>query len=151
MPYEVAVPDGYLISDDAALLDLDVIHDFIANQSYWAKGRSRELVERAVAHSLCFGLYAPGGAQAGFARMITDFATAAHLQDVFVLPAHRRSGRGTALVAAVLAHPALRPVRRWTLSTRDAHGLYARFGFAPFPNPENQLMRRVEADDAGSG
>ncbi len=145
MAYELALPDGYQVSDDRDRLDIDVIHRFLSEESYWAQGRAREMVARALANSLCCGLYAPDGAQAGFARMITDYATMAHLQDVFVLAAHRGQGRGRALVGALLAHPALQGgIRRWTLSTRDAHGLYAGFGYGPIQKPENQMMRRVE-------
>jgi N-acetylglutamate synthase-like GNAT family acetyltransferase len=146
MPYEVRLPGGYVVSDDGERLDIGCIHRFLSEESYWAQGRSRALVERSVANSLCFGLYDPSGAQAGFARMITDYATTTHLQDVFVLAAHRGHGRGKALVAAVLAHPALQGIRRWTLSTRDAHALYAGFGFAPFPKPENQMARTLEPE-----
>ena len=148
MTYEVALPDGYMVSDDRNRLDIASIHRFLCDESYWAAGRSRDVVERSLANSLCLGLYTQAGTQAGFARMITDYATNAHLQDVFVLAPHRGHGRGKALVAAVLAHPALRGIRRWTLSTQDAHGLYAGFGFAPFPKPENQLMRQIEPDGA---
>jgi GNAT superfamily N-acetyltransferase len=151
MPYQVDVAGGYVVSDERSRIDLAAVHAFLSEESYWAKGRSRELVERSLAHSLCFGLYAPDGALAGFARLVTDYATTCHLQDVFVLPAHRGQGRGRAMVAAVLAHPELQGVRRWTLSTRDAHTLYARFGFAPFANPENQLARMVDGSAASSG
>ena len=151
MTYEIPVAGGYLVSDDRTRLDIAVIHGFIAQESYWAQGRSHALVERSLAHSLCFGLYAPDGAQAGFARLVTDYATTCHLQDVFVLSAHRGQGRGRALVAAVLGHPELNGVRRWTLSTRDAHTLYASFGFGLFPNPENQMVRMVAPAAASGG
>jgi GNAT superfamily N-acetyltransferase len=146
MTYIVHLADEYVVSDDRERLDIGCIHRFLSEDSYWAHGRSRALVERSIANSLCFGLYDRSGVQAGFARMITDYATTTHLQDVFVLAAHRGHGRGKALVAAVLAHPALQGIRRWTLSTRDAHTLYADFGFAPFAKPENQMARMLEPD-----
>jgi GNAT superfamily N-acetyltransferase len=151
MAYERTLPDGYVVSDDRARLDIGCVHRFLCEESYWAKGRPRAVVDRSLANSLCFGLYTGTGAQAGFARLMTDYATHAHLLDVFVLAPHRGQGRGKALVAAVLAHPELRGIRRWTLSTRDAHSLYAGFGFASFPNPENQLTRQIEPDGTSVG
>ena len=122
---------GYEISTDPARLDLDVIHRFLSEDAYWSPGVPRDVVERALANSLCFGLYAPDGAQAGFARAVTDRATFAYLADVFVLPAHRDRGLGVWLVETVLAHPDLQGLRRVELATVDAHGLYERFGFRP--------------------
>lgn len=119
---------GYTVSTDPARLDLDVIHGFLRT-AYWSAGIPRAVVERAVAHSLCFGLYTGAGDQCGFARVVTDRAVFAHLADVFVLPGHRGQGLGAWLIERVLAHPELQGLRRWTLGTRDAHELYARFGF----------------------
>ena len=141
--YEVDLPDGWTISDDRARLDVDLLHHFLAVESYWARGRSRAIVERSLANSLCFGLYAADGRQAGFARVVSDRAVIAHLNDVFVLPAWRGRGLGKALVAAVLAHPELVMVARWTLSTSDAHALYASFGFGPLPEPATAMVRIV--------
>lgn len=121
--------DGYTISTDRRRLDLGAVHAFLRDESYWAPGIPRETVERAVANSLCFGIYAPGGEQAGFARVVTDRATFAYLCDVFVLRAHRGAHLGVWLVETVLAHPDLPGLRRWMLGTRDAHELYGRFGF----------------------
>jgi GNAT superfamily N-acetyltransferase len=134
---------GYRISDDQQELDIDTIHGFLSQDSYWAQGRPRCVTEAAIRGSLALGLYAPNGSLAGFARAVTDRATAAHLSDVFILPMHRGQGLGQALVAAMLEHPELGWVRRWTLSTNDAHGLYARFGFAPFEQPTTQMVRIV--------
>lgn len=139
MPHETSLPDGYLISDDPARLDISLIHRFIA-ASYWAPGRPRELVERSIAGSLCMGLYGPAG-QAGFARVVTDRTLLAWLCDVFVLPEARGRGLGKALIGATLDHPELRGVRRWVLLTRDAHALYARFGFAPLDDPAPVMVR----------
>jgi GNAT superfamily N-acetyltransferase len=143
MAYEVPLAGGYVVSDEPARLDIDMIHRFLSEDSYWTNGRSRATTERSLANSLCFGLYAPDGAQAGFARVVSDRATSAHLADVFVLPDHRGRGLGEGLVVAVLDHPELAGVGRWTLTTRDAHRLYARFGFVPISNPEAQMVRTV--------
>ena len=137
--------DGYEVSTDPARLDLDVVHGFLRT-AYWSVGVPREVVERSVEHSLAFGLYAPGGAQAGFARVVSDRAAFAYLGDLFVLPEHRGRGLGVWLVRCVLEHPELQGLRRWHLATADAHELYRRFGFGPPRRPENQmyLERTVE-------
>lgn len=142
MAWHIDLPGGFVVSDDVGRLDLDWLHRSLAEQSYWAGGRSRATVERSVANSLCLGLYAPDGAQIGFARAITDRAVHAHLADVFIGTAHRGAGLGRALVAAMLDHPELRTVATWTLSTRDAQGLYARFGFVVHPQPGTQMVWR---------
>jgi GNAT superfamily N-acetyltransferase len=139
MAYEVALPGGYVVSDDAARFDVDAIHRFLSEEAYWSLGRPRELVERVIAHALCLGLYAPDGSQAGFAKVVTDRTVAAHLGDVFVLPAHRGGGRGVALVRAALEHPELETVSRWTLNTLDAHGVYERFGFRRTVPTDNMM------------
>ncbi len=130
----------YAISTDPARLDLEMIHGYIY-QSYWAAGRPREVMARALRHSLNFGLY-HGEVQVGLARVITDYAIYAHLCDVFILEDHRGAGLGKWLIEVVLAHPGLQGVRRWTLATRDAHALYARYGFTPLAAP-NQQMERI--------
>lgn len=121
---------GYEVSDDRGRLDRDVVHRYLSDESYWARGRAREETERAIDNSLCIGVYAEDGAQAGFARVITDSATFAWLCDLFVLPVHRGNGLGKQLVEAALGHPDLVTVRRWMLATADAHGLYRRYGFS---------------------
>jgi GNAT superfamily N-acetyltransferase len=133
-------PDALTISTDPSRLDVDVIHGFLAG-SYWAAGIPRETVERAVRHSLCFGAY-EDGRQVGFARVISDRATFAYVSDVFVLPSHRGRGVGTRLMSAILAHPELQGLRRWTLFTRDAHALYRKVGFGESAHPE-RLMEIV--------
>jgi GNAT superfamily N-acetyltransferase len=117
----------YTISTDPRRLDLDVIHGFLT-RSYWAEGRSRERVALSIAHSLPFGLHHASG-QVGFARVVTDHVVIAYLADVFVLEPHRGRGLAKWLVATVVGVPELRHMRRWILGTRDAHGLYRRFGF----------------------
>ena len=141
MVFTRRLANGYLISDRKAALDLDMIHHYLSTESYWAQNRSRDITLAAISGSLCLGLYASDGSQAGFARVVTDRATMAHLSDVFVLTEHRGHGVGEAMVKALLDHPALKTVRRWTLSTADAHGLYAKFGFAAFSEPEKQMIR----------
>lgn len=127
----------YEISADATRLDLDVIHGFLV-EAYWSKGVTRDIVARAVANSLCFGAYLDGR-QVGFARVITDSATMAHLCDVFVLQEHRGQGLARRMVAMLLADPRLASVRRWQLNTADMHELYRSFGFGPPADP-NALM-----------
>ena len=132
--------DGYEISDDRDRLDVDAVWRFL-HSSYWSPGVPREVTERSIAGSVCFGLYAPGGEQAGFARAVTDEITFAWIADLFVLEAHRGRGLGLWLVETVLDHPSLRDVRSVILATADAHGLYERFGFEPFDQP-SRFMRR---------
>jgi GNAT superfamily N-acetyltransferase len=129
-----AARDGYEVSDAPGRLDLDVIHGFLT-AAYWSPGISRDLVARAVANSLCFGLYR-AGEQVGFARFVTDRATFAYLADVFVLPGHRGRGLASWMVGSALAHPDLAGLRRLLLATRDQHKLYARLGFAPLARPQ---------------
>lgn len=124
-----------VVSTDDARLDLDVIHGYLSRSSYWAEGIPRDLVARSLRHSLNFGLY-EDGRQIGFARVVTDRATYGYLADVFVLEGHRGRGLSKLLMKAVMEHPDLQGLRRFGLTTRDAHGLYALFGFAPLPAPE---------------
>lgn len=123
-------------------MDVAMIHRYLSEESYWARGIPRELVERSIAHSLCFGAF-DGQAQVGFARVVTDYATFGYLADVFVLPSHRGRGVSKALMQAVREHPELQALRRWHLVTRDAHGLYAQFGFAPLDAPERHMAITV--------
>jgi GNAT superfamily N-acetyltransferase len=135
--------DEFVISTDPARFDLDVIHHFLANEAYWSRGVAREKVVRQLQHSLCFGIFS-GAEQVGFARAITDFTTFAYLADVFVLRPYRGRGLGKWLISCMLAHPELQGLRRWTLNTQDAHGLYQRYGFKSEPKPENYLVFRPE-------
>jgi GNAT superfamily N-acetyltransferase len=118
----------YLISTDPDRLDIDLIHQTLSTQAYWAIGRSRETVERAWKNSLPFGIYLEDKLL-GFARVVTDYATFAWLADVFVLPEHRGRGLSKVLIETILSHPQLQGLRRWILATRDAQELYQRFGF----------------------
>jgi GNAT superfamily N-acetyltransferase len=133
-----ALPEGYTISDDPARLDLDRVHAFLAQESYWAKGIPRGLVERTVRHSMTWGVFFEEG-QVGFARVVTDRATFAYLCDVYVDAAHRGIGLSKALVAEILAHPELQGLRRWMLVTADAHTLYEQFGFTAPKHPERYM------------
>jgi GNAT superfamily N-acetyltransferase len=133
----------FLVSTDPTRLDLDVIYDFLTN-CYWAKGIPREVVVRSIEHALCFGIYESGG-QVGFARVISDFATIAYVGDVFVVESHRGRGLGKWLMECIVQHPGLQNLRRWILTTRDAHGLYSQFGFTPVKTPE-RFMERHQAN-----
>lgn len=132
--------DGFVLSTDAARLDLDVIHNFLSSQSYWAEGVPREVVARSIANSLCFGVY-DGAKQVGFARVISDYATFAYLADVFIVESYRGRGLSKALMDFALSHPHLQGLQRWLLGTVDAHGLYRKFGFGEPRYPERQMER----------
>ena len=140
----------YRISTDKNLLEIETIHRYLSGQSYWAQGRTLPTVVRAIENSLCFGAYGPDERLAGFARVVTDYATFAWLCDVFVLEGHRGRGLGKALVEAVIAHPGLQGLKRILLATRDAHELYRRFGgFVELGSPQN-WMERSTLPAAGS-
>lgn len=126
---------GYQISTDKALLEFDVIYNYLDGQSYWAKGIPIERLHRAIDNALCFGIYHKQQ-QVGFARIISDYATFAYLADVFVLEEHRGLGLSKWLVQTIVNHPDLQGLRRWSLATLDAHALYAQFGFQPVSKPE---------------
>jgi len=132
--------DEFVISTDKARLQLDVIHRYLSEESYWAQGRSIEATRKAVENSICFGVY-QADKQAGFARVITDMATFAYLGDVFILPQYQKKGLSKRLMEAILAHPELQNLRRWILATKDAHGLYAQYDFTPLKFPERWMER----------
>jgi len=129
--------DGFLISTDKSRLQIDEIFDYLS-RSYWAKGRARNVIERAIQNSFCFGLFHEGR-QIGLARVITDYATFAYLCDVYVLEEFQRKGLGKWLMSVVMSHPELQGLRRWSLVTRDAHGLYRQFGFNELKSPERWM------------
>lgn len=126
---------GFLISTDKQLLDFDAIHNYLDKISYWAKGIPAERLRRAIENSICFGVY-HHKKQIGFARVITDEATFAYLADVFILDEYRKQGLSKWLMQTVMQQPNFEGIRRWSLATRDAHGLYAQFGFTPVDKPE---------------
>lgn len=138
--------DGYLISTNASMLDLEVVHGYLS-RSYWAAGVPEDVVRRSIENSLCFGVYR-GEEQAGFARVVTDRATFAYLADVFVLEEHRGQGIGKWLVEVILSHPELQGLRRWMLATRDAHDLYRRYAFTELAWP-GIFMERKDASYGG--
>lgn len=131
--------DEFLISTDRRRLNLDVVYEYLS-QSYWAAGMPRDTLERAIGNSLTFGIY-QDEPQIGFARVITDRATYAYLSDVFVLESHRGRGLSKWLMECVLAHPDLQGLRRFALFTRDATGLYERYGFGPPRSASTYLER----------
>jgi GNAT superfamily N-acetyltransferase len=126
--YEV-IKEDYLISTDNSLLNIDIVYNYLSQESYWATNIPREAVEKSITNSLCFGLYHKKE-QIGFARLITDRITFAYLADVFILSAYRGKGLSKWLVGSIQAHPELQGLRRWMLGTRDAHGLYEQFGWS---------------------
>jgi GNAT superfamily N-acetyltransferase len=130
----------YLISTDRSRLDVELIHDFISNTSYWGRGRTLDVVQRSLDNSLNFGLY-NNNEQVGFARVVTDYATFAWIADVFVLPEHRGRGLSKWLMEVMLSHERLQGFRRWVLATKDAHSLYERFGFIALHRPERWMER----------
>ena len=127
------------ISTDPARIDLAAVHAFLTN-SYWAAGIPLETVERSIRNSLCFGIY-QRNCQVGFARVITDCATFAYLGDVFVLPEYRGQDLSKWMMECIMAHPELQGLRRWSLLTRDAHGLYRQFGFTELKSPQRWMER----------
>lgn len=133
--------DNFLVSTDPTKIDLAVTHGYLA-RSYWSEAIPEELLARAIAHSLCFGVYQEAGeklTQVGFARIISDYATYAYLCDVFILEEYRGQGLSKFMMACIKAHPDLQGLRRWSLLTRDAHGLYHQFGFQPITSPERYM------------
>jgi N-acetylglutamate synthase-like GNAT family acetyltransferase len=134
----------YEISTDADRLDVEVIHRFLAEESYWSRGIPRPIVERAIENSLCFGVY-HRGAQVGFARIVTDRSTFALLADVFILEQHRGKGLSKWLMRCIVGHQDLQGLRRLLLLTSDAHGLYSQFGFEPLGSP-SRFMEVLRPD-----
>lgn len=132
---------AYEISTDRSRIDLDRVHRFLSTEAYWSPGVERDVVERSIAGSICFGVYAPDGQQVGFARAVTDKATFVWIADVYIEQEHRGDGLGKRLVEAVLGHPELQGLRRWFLATADAHELYRRYGFSELRDPQRFMSR----------
>ena len=135
---------AWTISTESARLDRDLVHGYLSGRSYWAARIPRKVVDRSIEGALCFGVY-DGEAQVGFARVITDRATFAYLADVFVLESHRGRGIASWLMEVVMGHPDLQGLRRWILMTRDAHGLYEKFGFRRIADP-SRCMEIVDRE-----
>jgi GNAT superfamily N-acetyltransferase len=131
--------DTFTISDEPERLQLEVIVEYLA-RAYWSNQRPRAVIEKSLKHSLCFGVY-ENQTQIGFARVVSDHATFAYLADVFILESHQGHGLGKWLVQTILEHPELQGLRRWILATRDAHGLYAQFGFTSLENPDRYMTK----------
>jgi GNAT superfamily N-acetyltransferase len=128
----------YTVSTDKKQLQLEVIHHYLSNDSYWAAGIPLETVKRSIENSLNFGVY-HGQKQVGYARVITDYATTAYLADVFILPQHRGKGLSKLLMKNIMNYPQVQGLRRWILATRDAHGLYAQFGWTAMKKPDKWM------------
>jgi len=139
--------DGFLINTDPAKLEVDMVHRYLAHESYWARGIASETVDRSLKNSICFGVYdcsQNNDMQIGFARVISDCSSFAYLADLFILPRYRGQGLGKWLISCILAHNDLQGLRKWALNTRDAHGLYERFGFLLNPEPDTYMVYHVQ-------
>jgi len=130
--------DDYIISTDKSMINIDVVHHYLSNESYWAEQIPVDIVQRSIDNSLCFGLYYRNE-QVGFARIVSDYATFAYLGDVFILSEHRGKGLSKWMMTVIMNHPELQGLRRFLLTTKDAHGLYVQFGFVPYPQPERLM------------
>lgn len=132
----------FYVSTDKSKLNLNFIHDYLSNRSYWAQGRTMDVVKKTVDNSLCFGVFNEEDQQVGFARIVTDYAILAWVMDVFITEDYRGQGLGKLLMKEVMAHPDLQGLKRWGLMTTDAHSLYQQFGFTAASKPE-KLMEKL--------
>jgi len=132
--------DDYLCTTDKSLLQIDIIHQFLSERSYWAKGRTKAQVINSIEHSESFGIYKQGQ-QIGFARVVSDYTIYAYLLDVFILEEDRGKGLGKFMMNCIMSHPKLTGLKRWMLGTEDAHGLYAQYGFTPLKKVQNHMER----------
>lgn len=139
-----AQKDGFLITTDKSLMDTKTIHSFLSERSYWSKGISIEKVQTAIDNSLNFGLF-HNGTQIGFARIITDYSLLAYLADVFIIEEFRGRGLSKWLMQTITEHPALQGLKKWVLVTKDAHGLYEKFGWKPLAYPQI-WMEKINQD-----
>ena len=139
MPFAEWTRDDCLVTTDPARVDVDAVHGYLT-ASYWAEGIPRDTVQRSIHNAIPFMLYA-GGKPAGFSRVVSDRATVAYIGDVFVLPEFRGRKLSVWMMECIVAHPELQGLRRWILLTRDAHGLYAKFGFTTLAAPERWMER----------
>jgi GNAT superfamily N-acetyltransferase len=128
------------VTTDPEDVDVDLVHRFLSESSYWARGRSRDTIVRSIRHSICFCVLADGR-QVGFARVATDRAVFGYLMDVFIVPEWRGQGLSKLLLRAVVEHPDLRDLKVFLLRTSDAHGLYRQFGFEAITEPETLMAR----------
>lgn len=147
--YQEITVENFFISTDPKKLDIDLIYNFLSLQSYWAKNIPRNIVEKSLLFSLCFGIYelttqSTIKHMVGFGRVITDYATYAYICDVFIIQDYRGKGLGKFLIQTIKSHPELQNLRRWSLVTKDAHGLYRQYGFKELANPENYMEIKVQ-------
>jgi GNAT superfamily N-acetyltransferase len=133
------IKNGYLISTDKSKLQTDVIYQYLSKESYWAANIPLETIKRCINGSICFGIYI-NEKQIGFARVVSDTGSFAYLADVFILNEHRGKGLSKWMMKVILAHPDLQGLRRWLLATKDAHSLYAQFGFTALDNPDRFMQ-----------
>jgi N-acetylglutamate synthase-like GNAT family acetyltransferase len=150
MAYYIKEKEDYKVSTDPGELDLAVIHKYLSEESYWAQEIPFDIVEKAIANSLCFGLY-KNNRQIGFARLVTDKATFAYLADVFVLEEYRGQGLSKWLMEVIQSHPELQGLRRWMLMTRDAQGLYEQFGWTVLDEDARQRSMQRHFKDRYRG
>ena len=141
---KITLMNRVFISTDQSLLDIPMIHKYLTERSYWARGRSMITVKKSIANSLCFGVYDGAGNQLAFARVITDYAVFGWVLDVFVLEEYRGKGLGKKLMATIVNHKELRGLRRIGLGTDDAHDLYRQFGFTSLSKPETMMELKRE-------
>lgn len=139
MNYDNLIAQGYSISTDKNLLDIDMLFNYLSKESYWSKGIKQETIQKAIDNAVCFGVY-HDKKQIGFAKVVTDKATFAYLADVFILKRYRGLGLSKWLIQTIKQYPDLQGLRRWMLATADAHGLYEQFGFEPVSNPERWMQ-----------
>ena len=130
---------NFYISADKSKLNIDLIYDYLSNRSYWAKGRNKEIIATSISHSICFGVYNKDDQQIGFARVVTDFVVYAYLLDLFILESHQGQGLGKLLMTYIMNFESLKTVQNWALRTKDAHGLYEKFGFTIVSAPERLM------------
>src|SRR3954469_18550515 len=131
--------ERFLMTTDKSRLNIGIIFDYLAHRSYWAQGRAVETIARSIEHSLCFGIY-DANDQAGFARVVTDYATFGYICDLFILEPYRKYSLGKWLVQSIVNHPDLKNIRRLLLATQDAHELYRKYGeFELLPQPERWM------------
>jgi len=131
----------FFVSTDKTKLNVALIYNYLANESYWAIGRTKETVQKSIENSFCFGLYNENDEQIGFARIVTDYAVFAWVMDVFILEGYRKLGLGKLLMDSILTNSQLQGLKRWGLATDDAHGLYEKYGFKPLDKPETFMAK----------
>jgi GNAT superfamily N-acetyltransferase len=138
--------NGFTISMDKSKLDVDAIHDYLCNRSYWGQGRSIEIVRKCIENSLCFGMYDKNDDFVGFARVVTDYTIFAYLMDLFILETHRNQGLGKKLLNHIVNDVSFKDIRFWRLDTMDAHGLYKKYGFKEPSRPDRIMEKRKAAN-----